>query len=90
MTAALQELVEAELVARIGAEPGERTPFRTAQRNGHRPKRLSTPSGDVALGAPKLRTESFLPELLEPRCRIDKALWSVAMRAYITGTSARM
>lgn len=73
MTVALQELIEAELSAKIGAEPGERTPFRLAQRNGHRPKLLSTPAGDVELGIPKLREGSFFPELLEPRRRIDKA-----------------
>jgi hypothetical protein len=44
LAAALQELVEAELTARIGAAPGERTPDRAALRNGHRPKLLSTPA----------------------------------------------
>ena len=89
LTVALQELIEAELTARIGAEHGERVPTRIAQRNGHRPKLLSTPAGDVELGIPKLREGSFFPELLEPRRRIDKALWAVIMRAYITGTSTR-
>ena len=89
MTAAVQELVEAELTARIGAAPGERTETRTNQRNGHRPKTLSTPAGDLDLKIPKLRQGSFFPELLEPRRRIDKALWAVIMTAYITGTSTR-
>lgn len=89
VAAALQELIEAELTATIGAAPGERTPDRVTQRNGHRPKLVSTPAGDVEVGIPKLRQGSFFPELLEPRRRIDKALWAVIMTAYITGTSTR-
>ena len=89
LAAALQELIEAELTSAIGAAPGERTSDRSALRNGHRPKLLSTPAGDVEIGIPKLRTGSFFPELLEPRRRIDKALWAVIMTAYITGTSTR-
>ncbi len=89
LTVAVQELVEAELTAKIGAGPGERIETRTNQRNGHRPKLLSTPAGDVEIGIPKLRQGSFFPELLEPRRRIDKALWAVIMTAYITGTSTR-
>jgi transposase-like protein len=89
LTVALQELIEAELTATIGAGPGERTSERVTQRNGHRPKLLSTPAGDVEIGIPKLRQGSFFPELLEPRRRIDRALWAVIMTAYITGTSTR-
>ncbi len=89
LTVALQELIEAELTATIGAAPGERTTERVTQRNGHRPKLISTPGGDVEIGIPKLRQGSFFPELLEPRRRIDKALWAVIMTAYITGTSTR-
>jgi putative transposase len=89
VAAAIQELIEAELTASIGAAPGERTPERVTQRNGHRPKLVSTPAGDVEIGIPKLRQGSFFPELLEPRRRIDRALWAVIMTAYITGTSTR-
>ena len=89
LTAALQDLIEAELTGKIGAAPGERTPDRLNLRNGHRPKLVSTPAGDVEVGIPKLRQGSFFPELLEPRRRIDKALWAVIMTAYITGTSTR-
>ena len=89
LTGAIQELVEAEVTERIGAGPGERTLTRTNQRNGHRPKTVSTPAGDIDVAIPKLRHGSFFPELLEPRRRIDKALWAVIMTAYITGTSTR-
>jgi hypothetical protein len=50
---ALQQLIEEELTASIRAELHERTESRTAQRNGHRPKLLSTPAGDVELAIPK-------------------------------------
>ena len=59
------------------------------QRNGHRPKLLSTPAGDIEVGIPKLRKGSFFPELLEPRRRIDRAMWAGIMTASITGTSTR-
>ncbi len=49
---AIQELIEAEVSARIGAEPHERTRTRTTQRNGHRAKAVSTPAGDLEIGIP--------------------------------------
>lgn len=44
-----QALIEAELTSVIGAEPHERTDARTGQRNGHRPRTLSTTAGDLEL-----------------------------------------
>ena len=85
----LQELIEAEATARIGAERHERTDTRVVQRNGHRSRVLSTTAGDVELGIPKLRAGSFFPSLLERRRRIDQALFAVVMEAYVTGTSVR-
>lgn len=85
----MQDLIDAELSAAIGAEPHERTESRTNQRNGARTRTVSTPAGDVELKIPKLRVGSFYPSLLEPRRRVDKALWAVIMTAYITGTSTR-
>lgn len=86
---ALQELIEAELTARLGAGRWERSEGRSGTRNGSRPKTVSTPAGDVEVKIPKLRKGSFFPELLEPRRRVDRALWGVIMTAYVTGTSTR-
>ena len=42
LTWVLQQLIEAELSATIGASPHERSESRTALRNGHRPKLVTT------------------------------------------------
>jgi transposase-like protein len=84
-----QELIEAELSAAIGAERYERTQERTNERNGHRARLLSTKAGDVELALPKLRRGSFFPSILEPRRRIDQALYAVVMEAYVHGVSTR-
>jgi hypothetical protein len=85
----LQQLIDAEATAFIGAEPHERTDARIAQRNGSRSKTISTAAGDLDLSITKLRTGSFFPSLLERRRRIDQALFAVVMEAYVTGTSVR-
>src|SRR3954451_7664356 len=72
-----QALIDAELTSVIGAGPWERSPERTAQRNGSRPRALSTTAGDLELRIPKLRVGSFFPSLLERRRRVDQALFAV-------------
>jgi len=89
MTLVLQELIEAEAAQAIGAGRYERTDERTTHRNGSRTRLLSTKAGDVELHIPKFREGSFLPVLLEPRRRIDRALWAVVMEAYVHGVSTR-
>ena len=85
----LQELIEAEATAHIGAEPGEHAETRTTMRNGHRAKVLTTQAGDLDLAIPKVRTGSFFPSLLERRRRIDQALYAVIMEWYVQGVSTR-
>ncbi|WP_196758263.1 transposase, partial [Mycobacterium avium] len=84
-----QALIDAELTAFIGASPHERTETRSNQRNGSRPRTLSTVAGDLELRIPKLRTGSFFPALLERRRRVDQCLFAVVMEAYLHGTSTR-
>jgi putative transposase len=59
------------------------------QRNGLRPKVISTKAGDLCLGIPKLRKDSFFLSILEPLRRIDQALYAVMTRAYVHGASTR-
>ena len=84
-----QALIEAELAERIGADRYEHTAERTAIRNGHRSRTLSTKAGDLELKIPKIRVGSFFPVLLERRRRIDRALFAVVMEAYVHGVSTR-
>ena len=85
----LQQLIEAEATSVIGAGRYERAEGRLTQRNGYRPRLLSTPAGDVELGIPKFREGAFFPSLLERRRRIDRALYGVIMEAYVHGVSTR-
>ena len=89
LQAGLQDLVDAEAAAVIGAGRYERTPERTNRRNGTRPKTVATTAGEVELAIPKLRTGSFFPSLLHPRRRVDKALYAVICSAWIEGVSTR-
>jgi putative transposase len=84
-----QELIEAEAAETIGAGLYERSETRTNERNGHRSRLVSTKAGDIGLGIPKLRRGSFFPSILEPRRRIDQALYAVVMEAYVHGVSTR-
>jgi putative transposase len=85
----MQELIETETAERVGAARYERTETRTTDRNGSRPRLVSTQAGDIELRIPKLRKGSFFPAILEPRRRIDQALYAVVMEAYVNGVSTR-
>ena len=85
-----QDLLEAEVSAVIGAQRHERCPDeRATHRNGYRERLLTTQVGDLTLAIPKLRQGSFFPNWLEPRRRVDKALYAVVMEAYTGGISTR-
>lgn len=85
----VQELMEAEVTAVVGAAPYERSEERTGQRNGHRARRWDTRVGTLDLQIPKLRTGSYFPSWLEPRKRSEQALVAVVAEAYVKGVSTR-
>jgi len=73
----------------LGAERLGRTDERLGYRNCSRPRLLTTQLGDVPLSIPKLRSGSSFPTILEPRRRIDQALYAVIMEAWVKGISTR-
>ena len=85
----LQQLIELEVAAVLGADRHERSEDRLGYRNGYRPRLLTTQAGDIDLRIPKLRSGSYLPSILEPRRRVDQALYGVVMEAYVGGISTR-
>jgi putative transposase len=84
-----QALMEAEVSAQIGAEHGERTPQRTSHRNGYRSRDWDTRVGTIELAVPRVRSGSFLPSILEPRRRAERALTAVVAQCYVEGVSTR-
>ncbi len=85
----IQEVMEAEVSAQIGAGRYERTDERATHRNGYRTRPWDTRVGTLELTIPKLRTGSYVPFWLEARKRSEQALVSVVAEAYVQGVSTR-
>jgi len=86
----INALLSADADAVVGAEWGQPSPGRTAQRNGYRHRDLDTRVGTVDVAIPKLRTGSYFPEwLLERRKRAESALITVVADCYLAGVSTR-
>jgi len=64
---AAERLMEMEVGAATGAAYGEKSPLRTAQRNGYHDRDWETRAGTVELRIPKLGKGSYFPGFLEPR-----------------------
>lgn len=82
-------LMEAEVSAKIGAEPHERSAERTTHRNGYRERRWDTRLGSLTLNVPKLREGGYVPSFIEHRKRSEQALISVIQEAVVRGVSTR-
>jgi putative transposase len=82
-------LMEAEVTAKIGAAPHERSEERSTHRNGHRERRWDTRLGTMTLNVPKLREGGYVPSFIEHRKRSEQALISVIQEAVVPGVSTR-
>ena len=85
-----QAIMEAEVSELTGAAKGERNPdARLTHRNGYRDRRWDTRVGTIDLAVPRVRDGSYLPSLLDPRRRTERALLAVIQEAYVSGVSTR-
>ena len=84
-----QGLMELEVSQQIGASRYERSADRSTYRNGYRERQWDTRVGTIDLQIPKLRKGSYMPSLLEPRRRAERALVAVVQEAYVQGVSTR-
>ena len=84
-----QALMELEVTQRLGAGRHERTDERTGQRNGYRGRQWDTRVGTIDLQVPRVRDGGYIPSLLEPRRRSERALLAVVQEAYVQGVSTR-
>ncbi len=86
----VQELLEAEMTAHIGAAPYERGEGRTGHRNGHKPRTLRTRVGTLNLLVPQDREGTFSTHLFARyQRRNEKALVLALMEMYVEGVSTR-
>ena len=86
----INALLSADADAVVGAEWGQPSATRTAQRNGYRHRDLDTRVGTIDVAVPKLRTGSYFPDwLLERRKRAESALITVVADCYLAGVSTR-
>ena len=84
-----EALMDAEVTQHVGAGRYERTAERTGERNGSRERRWDTRVGSSTLRVPRVRDGSYVPSLLEPRRRAERALVAVVQEAYVQGVSTR-
>ncbi len=86
---AVQEVLEAEMTAHVGAGRYERGEGRTGHRNGYKPRELRTRVGTLSLLVPQDREGTFSTQLFARYQRNEKALVLALMEMYVEGVSTR-
>lgn len=89
VTHVIQEMLDAEMSAHLGAASYERTTTRTGQRNGYKPRQLQTRVGTLTLLVPQDRAGTFSTQLFARYQRTEKALILSLMEMYLEGVSTR-
>ena len=89
MKEALQEVLEGEMAAFIGAAPSERTDSRQGYRAGYYSRSLVTRIGKLELRVPRDRGGEFSTAVFERYARSEKALVGALAEMYVQGVSTR-
>jgi len=89
VTHVVQEILETEMTAHLGAASYERTESRTGQRNGYKPRQLQTRVGTLTLLVPQDRAGTFSTQVFARYQRTEKALVLSLMEMYLQGVSTR-
>lgn len=84
-----EQLMEAEVTAKVNAAKSERCPERTGYRSGYRVRRFDTRMGTMYLFVPKLRNGGYVPFFVSEKKRSEVALMNVIQEAYVNGVSTR-
>ena len=85
----LEEILEGEMEAALGASKSERSEARRGYRSGHYSRGLVTRLGKIELRVPQDRNGLFCTEVFERYQRSEKALVSSLVEMYVQGVSTR-
>ncbi len=85
----LNQILEAQVTERLGAEPYERTAERQGYRNGSRERTMKTRVGALSLEVPEVREGVFSTELFARYQRNEQALVLAMMEMVVNGVSTR-
>lgn len=85
----IEELLEAELTARVGAESYERSARRRTYRNGSYDRKLGTMYGTVGLDVPRMRDESVEFHLFDQYARRGGSIDAAIGTLFLNGVSTK-
>jgi transposase-like protein len=85
----LNQVLQAQVTDHLQAEPYQRTDARTGQRNGSKPRTLTTRIGTLHLHVPQVRDGSFTTDLFARYQRNEQALVLALMEMVVQGVSTR-
>ena len=85
----INQAMQIERQAYLGAGPYERTAERRDYANGYKSKTVNTRMGEISFDVPQVRQSGFHPQALEKGLRSERALKLALAEMYVQGVSTR-